>query len=81
MRKNKYLLTIFMFLLCMIPTIVSAATLEMTGSGVTIRKGPGTNYGYYGYTGNIGETYTLKTTDLIKTEQGCNSGYWYKINY
>ena len=81
MLKNKYLLTIFIFLLCLIPNVVLAATLEMTGSGVTIRKGPGTNYGYFGYTGNVGETYTLKTTDLIKTEQGCNSGYWYKINY
>jgi hypothetical protein len=81
MRKNKYLLTIFMFLVCIIPTIVSGATLEMTGDGVGIRKGPGTNYDRYGYTGAVGETYTLKSTTLVKTEKGCDSGYWFNIDY
>ena len=81
MFKNKYLFTIFIFLLCLIPNVASAATIVMTGTTVSIRKGPGTNYGYYKYTKDLGEEYTLKSTQLVKTEEGCNSGYWYHIDY
>ena len=81
MSKNKYLLTIFIFLMCLIPSIVSATSIEMTGFEVGVRKGPGTNYGRWGYTGPTGELYTLKTTQLFKTESGCESGYWYQVDY
>ena len=70
MLKNKYLLTIFIFLLCFIPNIVFAVSIEMTGTEVGIRKGPGTNYDRYGYTGAIGEKYTLKKILYFKNNYG-----------
>ena len=81
MFKNKKLLTILILLICIIPSIVGAATLEMTGTYVSIRTGPGTNYSSLGQTIKEGEEYTLKTTNLTKTEKGCDSGYWYNIDY
>jgi hypothetical protein len=81
MLKKRYLLTIFLFLCMLIPAYASALQIEMTGTSVTIRKGPSTSYGYYGTTKSLGELYTLKQRELVKTEGGCSSGYWYKIDY
>ena len=79
MYKNK-LLYILLFLLC-IPFIVNAQSIEMTGTEVNVRSGPGTKYGAIGQTGGLGETYTLKQSDLVKDEGGCNSGYWFNIDF
>ncbi|MCR5223865.1 MAG: hypothetical protein K6C11_01820 [Bacilli bacterium] len=81
MFKKKYFSTIFLLLCMIIPAYSSALQIEMTGTDVSIRTGPGTNHGTYGYTKALGELYTLKQQDLVKTEKGCNSGYWYKIDY
>ena len=80
MNKNKYLL-VFILLLCLIPNVAKAATLIMTDYEVTVRKGPGTNYDYWGKTGPTGSEYPLKKTDLTKTEKGCNTGYWYNVEF
>ena len=77
--KNRYIFILF-FLLCF-PIVVKAASIEMTDDSVNIRSGPGTNYSKLGMTNKVGEEYTLKTTDMSKDEGGCNSGYWYNIDY
>lgn len=49
---------------------------------VYLRKGPGTNYGYY-ILGKNGTSYTLKKETVIPDEPkngNCNAG-WYEINY
>ena len=81
MSKTKKLLTILILLICIIPSIGKATVIEMTGTSVSIRTGPGTKYTSIGTTKNAGEEYTLKSTNLVKTEGGCNSGYWYNIEY
>ena len=80
MNKNKYIF-VFILLLCLIPSIAKGSTLVMDDWGVTIRKGPGTNYDNIGTTGDTGQEFTLKNTDLHKTVQGCGSGYWYNVVY
>lgn len=79
MNKNKYYF-ILLFLL-FIPFVVNAQSIEMTGTEVNVRSGPGTKYTAIGQTGELGETYTLKTADLIKDEGGCGSGYWFNVDY
>ena len=79
MYKNKYIF-ILLFLLCM-PIIVSAQSIEMTGTEVNVRSGPGTQYSKIGQTGGLGETYTLKQSDLVRDEGGCNSGYWFNVDF
>ena len=79
MFKNKCLLFLF-FLLCL-PIVVNAASIEMTGTEVNVRSGPGTKYNALGQTGGLGETYTLKSNDLVKDEGGCGSGYWFNVDY
>ena len=51
MYKNKLLYTL-LFLLC-IPFIVNAQSIEMTGTEVNVRSGPGTKYGAIGQTDAI----------------------------
>lgn len=82
MNKNKnILIVIIICLLYLLPTFVYAINIEMTGTVVSIRKGPGTNYDKLGTTNDVGEQYTLKSTELVKTEKGCDSGYWFNIDY
>ena len=78
---NKKISIIILFLLCIIPNIVLANNIKMTGSEVSIRKGPGTNYDRLGITGATGEKYELISNDLVQTEKGCDSGYWFNVKY
>ena len=78
---NKKLRILILFLCLFIPSIVLGESIKMTADEVGIRKGPGTNYDRYGYTGDVGEIYQLKSVDLVKTEKGCDSGYWYNVVY
>ncbi len=79
--KNKTLLFIFTMLLTFIITPVYAETyLEMTDGGVNIRKGPSTDSGILGTASN-GQKFSLVQTNPVKSEKGCNSGYWYKVRH
>lgn len=63
---------------------VNAATYQatITGTGVRLRTGPGTNYGTIsGITLSKNGTYKMVDNNLVKSESGCNSGYWYRIYY
>lgn len=51
----------------------------ITGTGVYLRKGPGTNYSSI-KTVSQSDKYKLVSNELIPTELGCNEG-WYKIYY
>jgi hypothetical protein len=80
--KNKQLLFIFIMLLTIISLPVYAETyLESTGSDVAIRTGPSTSGTQVLKRANVGDRFDLVTTDLVKTQGGCDSGYWYKIKY
>lgn len=52
---------------------------KIIGSGVYVRKGPGTNYDTV-KTLTKGNTYSLVSNIIHQTEGGCNSG-WYQIYY
>ena len=52
---------------------------QITGSGVNLREGPGTNYKKI-HSVTKGNYYILVSNELIKNEEGCESG-WYKIYY
>ncbi len=78
--KKCFLLFIIFFLF----TInVNASTYQgtITGTGVSLRTGPGTNYAKISFTLYKNQTYNMPDNTLYKTESGCNSGYWYKLNY
>ena len=81
MKKNIiFLIFIFTFMFML---NVDASTYQgtITGTGVSLRTGPGTNYSKISFTLNKNQTYNMPDNELYKTESGCNSGYWYKINY
>ena len=72
---------IFIMLLTFITLPVYAETyLEMTDGGVNIRTGPSTASGTLGTASN-GQRFTLVQTDLVKSEKGCNTGYWFKVKH
>lgn len=78
--KKCFLLFIIFFLF----TInVNASTYQgtITGTDVSLRTGPGTNYAKISFTLYKNQTYNMPDNTLYKTESGCNSGYWYKLNY
>ena len=80
--KNKHVLFIFIMLLTFIVTPVYAETyLESTGSDVAIRTGPSTTGTTVLKRADKGDRFDLVTTELVKTQGGCESGYWYKIKY
>lgn len=80
--KNKQVLFIFIMLLTFIVTPVYAETyLESTGTDVAIRTGPNTTGTTVLKRADKGDRFDLITTDLVKTQGGCESGYWYKIKY
>ena len=79
--KKKHLMFIFIMLLTFITLPVYAETyLEMTDGGVNIRTGPSTASGTLGTASN-GQRFTLVQTDLVKSEKGCNTGYWFKVKH
>lgn len=80
--KNKTLLFIFTMLLTfIIPTVYAETYLESTGSDVAVRTGPSTSGTSVLKRADVGDRFDLITTDLVKTQGGCDSGYWYKIRY
>ena len=80
--KKKHIMFIFIMLLTFITLPVYAETyLESTGSDVAVRTGPNTSGTTVLKRVGVGERFELVTTDLVKTQGGCESGYWYKIKY
>jgi len=81
--KNKYFyLVIFMLLLFIVNMNISfAATYKgkITGTGVRLRSGPGTNYEYLKTISKDNE-YMLVNDTIHPSEEGCSNG-WYKIYY
>ena len=72
--KNKQILFIFIMLLTIISLPVYAETyLESTGSDVAIRTGPSTSGTQVLKRANVGDRFDLVTTDLVKTQGGCDS--------
>lgn len=78
--KNKLLILIIGILSFVIPSVYAESYAELTDSGVNIRSGPSTSSSKLGLV-NSGEKYNLLSNDLVQTQGGCDSGYWYKISY
>jgi len=82
MNRNimKYLF-IFIFIFIFNMNFCHAETYKgkITGSGVNLRQGPGTNYSKVRSV-TKGNYYILVSNELIPSEEGCESG-WYKIYY
>lgn len=77
---KKYLFYMFVFACLLMPSMTNASIGTVTGTGVALRTGPGTNYAKI-LTLTKGKNYTLADTNLIKAEgSGCSNG-WYKIYY
>lgn len=51
----------------------------LTGNQVSLRTGPGTNYGTTTFL-YIGEVYDLVTNEIFPSEKDCQTG-WYKLKY
>ena len=80
--NKKHIMFIFIMLLTFIALPVYAETyLESTGSDVAVRTGPNTSGTTVLKRVGVGERFELITTELVKTQGGCESGYWYKIKY
>lgn len=81
MKKILLLFSITLFFIFNVN--VNAATYQgtITGTSVTLRTGPGTNYSKISFTLNKNQTYDMPDNVPVKTESGCNSGYWYKLKY
>lgn len=81
--RNKYLyyllFSILLFILNMNFCYADVYKGKITGTGVRLRSGPGTNYEYL-KTINKDSEYMLVDNTLYSTERGCNNG-WYKIYY
>lgn len=81
--KNKIITyIIFMISLFIFNMNISYAGVfvgEITGTGVRLRSGPGTNYEEV-KTVSIKDSYTLVNNTIYQTESGCTDG-WYKIYY
>lgn len=81
--KNKYAKLLFIFLMFFIfnMNFCHAETYKgkITGSGVNLRSGPGTNYETVKSVSK-GNFYILVSNTLYPSEEGCESG-WYQIYY
>lgn len=81
---NKKILILFVFILVIMPKTIYAKTITgvVSGSGVYIRTGPGTNKEKI-KTVSTGESFNMDTDELFKDESegsnNCPNG-WYKIN-
>lgn len=81
MKKKFLLITINLLFLFILNVDASSYQGTITGTYVSLRTGPGTNYSKISYTLYKNQTYNMPDNQLYKTESGCNSGYWYKIYY
>jgi len=81
--KNKvfYISIFFIFLFIVNMNICCAEVFKgkITGTGVRLRSGPGTNYDAL-KTVSKNDEYTLVNNTKYSTEKGCSNG-WYKIYY
>lgn len=78
MKNKKYYFVIFLFLMIIFPCIVLADKIEITGSVVRVRTGPGTDYDIIKQTSQ-GTILTLKSTNLATDEGGCSDNGWYNV--
>lgn len=81
--KSNYYLKICSFLIVFLINITFCYAEDyagtITGTGVYLRKGPGTNYSTI-KTLSQSSKYKLVSNEIIKSEKDCNDG-WYKIYY
>lgn len=78
-RVIQFLFFILLFILSMNFCHAESYKGKITGTGVRLRSGPGTNYDYLKTVSKDSE-YMLVNNTLYKTEKGCSKG-WYKIYY
>lgn len=84
MKKTLIIYMVFTILLLSLSVNVYAASYKgtITGTGVRMRKGPGTNYGIVeNVVLNQNQSYNMSENKLYTSQAGCQSGYWYKIDY
>jgi len=82
MRNKYFYLLIFLISLFIINMNICYAEVfkgKITGTGVRLRSGPGTNYEYLKTVSKNSE-YTLVNNTKHQSESGCTNG-WYKIYY
>ncbi|NMA50252.1 MAG: hypothetical protein GX951_00150 [Mollicutes bacterium] len=80
MKKKMFLiLFIFSFFMGKIPVFAVKYQGVLTGNGVNLRTGPGTNHSYIASL-HLGSTYELESNEKIPSEMGCAAG-WYKLKY
>lgn len=81
--RNKYIYLILFFISLFILNMdISYAAVykgKITGTGVRLRSGPGTNYSYLKTISKDSE-YMLVDNTIHQSEKGCTNG-WYKIYY
>ncbi len=80
-RKKLFLVFIFVFF-CLTINVYAEEKKAVLKDAVYLRKGPGTNYGYY-ILGKSGTSYSLKKESVVPDEPkngACNAG-WYEIDY
>lgn len=78
MKNKKCYFVIFLFLMILFPCTVLADKIEITGSAVRVRTGPGTDYDIIKQT-TQGTTLTLKTANLSPDQGGCSDNGWYNV--
>lgn len=80
-KKGISYFSFFLFIFITDITFCYAETYKVVidGTGVNLRSGPGTNYGTVKTLTN-GNSYTLVSNKIHKTEKGCTSG-WYELYY
>ena len=80
---NKYLKIVFISIMFLIFNMsfcyAEVYKGKVTGTGVNLRSGPGTNYSKVASVAK-NNTYILVSNELYPTEQECSNG-WYKIYY
>ncbi len=81
MRKSAFFVIFFLsiFILNMNTCYADIYRGKITGTGVRVRSGPGTNYDAI-FDLTKGNEYTLVDNNKYNSEAGCAAG-WYKINY
>ena len=79
--NKKYIMFIFIMLLTFISFPVYAETyLEVTDTSINIRSGPSTSSSKLGMV-TKGDRLNLVSSELVPTQGGCSTGYWYNVKY
>lgn len=80
--KRKLIFFFIFVFFCLTINVYAEEKKAVLKDAVYIRKGPGTNYGYY-ILGKSGTSYSLKKETVVPDEPkngACNAG-WYEIDY